>query len=150
MRPEARDLWRCPRCGAQFVTPNMWHSCGSFALEPLFARSAPHVFPLFQRLVELVQAAGPATIVPQKSRIVFMVRVRFLNVIPRKSHLLVSFGFARRHDSPRFHKVEQYSPRWYGHQTRVESEGAFDAEFVGWIREAYAVGQQEHLRASES
>lgn len=41
------QLWQCPRCGAKLVTANGRHSCGTFDLEPLFARSSHvHVFRL--------------------------------------------------------------------------------------------------------
>lgn len=84
------ELWQCPRCGERFVTPNMWHSCGKFTLDPL----------------------------------------------------LVGFGFARRRESPRFHKINQYAPRWYTHEMRLASGADFDEEFLEWIRESYAVGEQ--------
>ena len=29
------DLWICPRCGARLVSPNLWHSCGTFTVEDL-------------------------------------------------------------------------------------------------------------------
>jgi hypothetical protein len=123
----------------------MWHSCGQYDLEALFARSEPHVLALFNRFAELVQSVGPVTIIPQKTRVVFQVRVRFAGAVPRKSALLCTFGFARRVESPRFEKIEKYAPKWYGHTIRVASESEFDAEFMDWIRESYAVGEQKHL-----
>jgi len=33
-------LWHCPTCGARLVSRNLWHSCGRFTLEALFAGSA--------------------------------------------------------------------------------------------------------------
>jgi hypothetical protein len=85
-------------------------------------------------------------VIPQKSRIVFQVRVRFAGAVPRKSHLQCGFGFGRRVEHPRFYKIEQYAPRWFGHYCRVAREEDFDGDFTDWIREAYAVGQQKHLR----
>jgi hypothetical protein len=145
MKPKLKDLWQCPKCGEKFVTKNMWHSCGKFSLEALFSRSEPHVFELYKKFAALVKSCGPVTIIPQKTRLVFQVRVRFAGCIPRKSYLLCAFGFSRRRQSPRFHKIVQYTPRWYGHECRVETEGDFDEEFMNWIREAYEVGQQKHL-----
>jgi len=140
-----KELWQCPKCGAKLVTANMWHSCGVYSLEELFSRSEPHVLPLFHRFVDLVRSVGPVTVIPQKTRVVMMVRVRFAGAVPRKSHFIASFGFARRRENPRFHKIEQYAPHWYGHHTRVASPADFDTEFLDWIREAYAVGEQRHL-----
>jgi hypothetical protein len=142
---ESDSLWQCPRCGEKFVTRNMWHSCGKYRLEDLFSRSEPHVFQLYRRFEELVKACGPVTVIPQKSRVVFQVRVRFAGAVPRKSHLQCAFGFSRRVEHPRFTKIEQYAPRWYGHYCKVEREADFDQDFVEWIREAYLVGEQKHL-----
>ncbi|MEW5987138.1 MAG: DUF5655 domain-containing protein [Chloroflexota bacterium] len=148
MTTQLKELWQCPNCGERFVTPNMWHSYGRYSLGALFARSEPHVREIYDRLVELTQALGPVTIIPQKSRIAFQVRVRFFGCMPRKSHLLCGFWFTYRHDHPRFHKIEKYSPRAYGHFIRVQATEEFDEEFMGWLREAYAIGQQKHLGQS--
>jgi hypothetical protein len=36
-----RPVWTCPRCGARLVSRNLWHSCGRFTLEDLFAGLTP-------------------------------------------------------------------------------------------------------------
>ena len=143
MESSKAELWQCPKCGETFITPNMPHSCGKYSLEALFSRSEPHVLRLFRRFEELVKACGPVRVIPQKSRVVFQVRVRFAGAVPRKSYLQCAFGFHRRREHPRFYKIEQYAPHWFHHHTRVEREEDFNADFVDWIREAYAVGQQE-------
>lgn len=108
-------------------------------------RYEPHVFALYQRLVELVQCCGPVTIIPQKTRIVFQVRVRvrFAGCVPRKSYLRCSFWFTRPHDNLRF---ERYGPRVHGHFVRVRPLDDLDDEFKSWLCEAYAVGEQKHWR----
>ena len=70
-------LWTCPRCGHQFVTANLWHSCGQFELNDHFKDKNPELRAVFDRLVELISANGPVTVYAQKTRIVCMVRVRF-------------------------------------------------------------------------
>ena len=47
--PELRrlhELWICPRCEARLVSRNLWHSCGRFTLEDLFAGAAPDTLDL--------------------------------------------------------------------------------------------------------
>ncbi len=124
----------------------MWHSCGKFELDALFSKSEPHVFRLYEQFVELVQSFGPVTVIPQKTRVAVQARVRFTGCVPRRSHLECSFWFTEKKRSPRFHRIEQYAPNAYGHYVRVRDQEDFDAEFEDWIREAYAVGRQEHLR----
>jgi hypothetical protein len=85
-------------------------------------------------------------IIPQKTRIVFQVRVRFLGVMPRKQYLLVSIALSRELKSPRFSKVTKYADNWFGHEIRITSANQFDTEFKNWIKESYKVGKQEHLK----
>jgi hypothetical protein len=66
----------------------------------------------------------------------FTPRVRWLD-----GHLVL----ARRVESPRFRKVETYSPRNVLHAFRLVSPDEVDAEFTGWLAEAYRVGEQRHL-----
>ena len=89
MRTRLPPLWTCPKCGAKFVSAHMWHSCGRYRLDDLFARSEPHVFKLFQRFRRMVEACGPSTMIPQKTRVVFMVRMRFAGATVRKTGLRV-------------------------------------------------------------
>jgi hypothetical protein len=144
---KTKALWQCPACGEKFVTKNMWHSCGKFSLEDLFARSEPHVFEFYQDFAALVKSCGPVTIIPQKTRLVFQARVRFISCTPRKNYLLCSFGLSRKLASPRFHKITRYAPRWFGHEYRLTAKEELDDELIVWIRESYDVGQQKHLSA---
>jgi hypothetical protein len=141
-----RPLWRCPKCGAHLVTANMWHSCGRYTLKGLFARSEPHVFRIFKKYERMVRACGPVTMIPQKTRVVFLVRVRHAGAYPRKNHLLCSFALPYRCEDPRFVKIEQYSPHFVGHYLRVNSEDQLDARVQKWLMESYAVGTQEVLQ----
>lgn len=141
----AKPLWQCPVCGEKFVTANQWHSCGKFRLETLFSRSEPHVFRIYEKFLKMVMACGPVTIIPQKTRVAFQVRMRFASLYPRKSYLLGGFIFAQRHTDPKFHKIETYSPRNHLHYFRLESKDDLDDDFQNWIAKAYAVGRQEHL-----
>jgi hypothetical protein len=39
--------------------------------------------------------------------------------------------------------VTTYNPRWYGHQMRIKSPDELDDELLGWLCEAYKVGEQK-------
>ncbi len=140
-----RPLWRCPKCSERFVTANMWHSCGQFSLQALFSRSDPRVLKLFRKLARMVRACGPVHIIPQRTRIVFQVRVRFAGCIPHKSHLMAGFWLTKPHPDPRFYEIKKYAPRVYGHHIRIESDKDLDPDLMKWIRKSYLIGQQKHL-----
>jgi hypothetical protein len=52
-----------------------------------------------------------------------------------------------RCESPRFSKVEMYSPRNVLHEFRLSTPDEVDEQFRAWLAEAYQVGIQRHLRA---
>lgn len=144
------ELWTCPKCGAQFISKNLWHSCViGVRLEDLFARSEPHVLDVFHEFERCVRSCGPVTRLVQKSRVVFMVRVRFAGCYPRKSHLVLGFFLKRRISNPRFWKVEHLGRNDYIHSVRVETPAEFDDNFMIWLHEAYSVGQQQHIAGKE-
>jgi uncharacterized protein DUF5655 len=145
-RESLPPLWTCPKCGAKFVTANIWHSCGRRRLEDLFARSEPHVFKVFQKFRRMVKACGPCTMIPQKTRVVFMVRMRFAGATVRKTNLRVGLILERQlpHD-PRIEAIETYAPHSHGHYLRIDREDQLDATVRRWIREAYDSGTQKHF-----
>jgi hypothetical protein len=73
------------------------------------------------------------------------VRMSFAAFQPRRRWLDGHLVLARRIDSPRFRRVETYSPRNVLHAFRLTSVEEVDDEFHGWLCEAYEVGQQHHL-----
>jgi hypothetical protein len=48
-------------------------------------------------------------------------------------------------DDPRFTRVNPYTKRLFVHGFLITRDEQLDAQFADWIREAYAVGQGEHL-----
>jgi hypothetical protein len=140
-----KALWRCPKCGARLVTRNMQHSCGIFTLKQLFAKSEPQVYRIFKKFRSMVNATGRVTMIPQKTRVAFMVRVRFAGAYPRKSYLLCAFALPRRCTDKRIFKIEQYAPHFVGHFMRIDSEGQLDAQVQRWLNEAREVGTREAL-----
>jgi len=139
-----RPLWTCPRCGHDFVTRNMSHSCARHELGDAFAGKPPFVRELFDRLRAMVEGFGPVTLVPYRDKVAFMVRVRFGGAVPRRGWLEVAFWLPRRFDHPRFTKVETLYPTAHVYRLRVTDARDLDPELEGWLREAYAVGCQRY------
>ena len=144
MRDES--LWRCPDCGRPFANRNQTHTCADLHdLDHHFAGREPIVRELFDRVANAVRSIGPVTILPEKTRIAFQVRMSFAQVTPRKRWLDGHVVLARRLEHPRFRKIETFSPRNHVHAFRLERLADIDRMFVAWMREAYAVGEQRHL-----
>jgi Domain of unknown function (DUF5655) len=140
------ELWICPRCGARLVSRNLWHSCGRYTLETLFAGAAPGVLELARAYVAMLHSLGDVQVIPQKTRLVCVARVRFAGLAPRKRGFVASFALHRWLDSPRIVKQVDYGPRWRGHHVSIQASTDLDDELRGWLQEAHdVVGLQAGL-----
>ena len=142
---KSAPLWRCPQCGRSFANRNQTHSCCNVSLESHFTGKSEKARELFAELLALIGKCGPVKVLPEKTRIAFQVRMSFIAVQVRRNYLIGHFVFSRRVESPRFLRVETFSLRNHLHAFRINSISDLDDEFAGWIREAYAVGEQKHL-----
>ena len=140
-------MWACPRCGRTFASRNQAHACAPLGdLDAHFAGRSPVVRATFDRVLAVVAGFGPVEVLPEKTRIALHARMSFAAFMPRRDWLSGHLVLARRIDSPRFSRVDTFSPRNVVHAFRLDSPTAVDEEFTGWLAEAYQVGMQRHLR----
>ena len=69
----------------------------------------------------------------------------FAAFMPRSRWLDGHLVLARRIGSPRFRRIDTYSPRHVVHAFRLTAADEVDEESTGWLAEAYRVGEQRHL-----
>ena len=138
-------MWTCPRCGRSFANRNQQHACGPLDLDRHLAGRDPEVVAIFERLVELAERNGPVTVLPERTRLAVQVRMSFAAFSLRRRWVDGHVVLARRLESPRFRKVETFSPRNHLHQFRLERLEEVDEEVAAWLAEAYRVGEQRHL-----
>jgi hypothetical protein len=143
-----KALWTCPKCGHRFVTPNMWHSCSRHTLDEAFGRSTLEARAGFERFVSLVERCGPVTVIPQKTRIVLMARVRFAGATVLRNRVRLNFALTRRLEAPWITRIESYGPRWNAHQFVARDPADVDAipELPALLCESYHdLGEQHSL-----
>jgi hypothetical protein len=141
-----RPLWTCPRCGRSFANRNQSHACAAtLDLDHHLEGKDPEVVAIFRRLVALAEGNGPVTVLSEKTRIAFQVRMSFAAFSLRRHQVDGHVVLARRLESPRFRKVETFSPRNHLHRFRLERLEEVDEEVAAWLAEAYRVGEQRHL-----
>jgi hypothetical protein len=140
-------MWACPRCARTFANRNQTHTCAPLGdLDTHFAGVAPNVRATFDRVLDVVAELGPVTVLPEKTRIALHVRMSFAAFMPRKCWLNGHLVLARRAESERFRRVEEFSPRNVLHAFRLTTPDEVDEEFATWLAESYRVGRQDHLR----
>ena len=141
-----RGLWLCPKCGARLVSRNLWHSCGRFSLEDLFAGSGRGILSTARKYVRLLESLGDVQVLPQKTRLVAVARVRFASLYPRKNYFMAAFALHRWLVTPRIVKKVDYGPRWRGHYVRIATAADLDDELRGWLQESHdIVGMQSDI-----
>jgi hypothetical protein len=124
---------------------NQQHACGPLDLDRHLAGRDPEVVAIFERLVELAERNGPVTVLPEKTRVAFQVRMSFAAFQLRRRWVDGHVVLARRLEHPRFRRVETFSPRNHLHRFRLERLEEVDEEVAAWLAEAYRVGEQRHL-----
>ncbi len=107
------------------------------------AGKGPQAWAYWDKLQEVVARCGPYTLVANKTRLEFMVRVRFAGM-DAVSERGMSFSFWLKEpvDSARFRKVVQYGRTDWVHYLRITSLDDLDGEVEGWLCRSYQVGCQ--------
>jgi hypothetical protein len=116
-------------------------------LETHFAGKPAEIRAIFDAVLEAVRRFGPVTVLPEKTRIAFQVRMSFAQVTPRWRWVDGHVVLARKLEHARFRRIDTISPRNHVHHFRLSSLSEVDGVVEGWLAEAYAVGQQRHLRS---
>jgi len=139
-----RPLWVCPECGRGFASRHQSHACAALDLAHHFEGRSATVRATYDAFRALLEENGPVTVLPEKTRIAFQVRMSFAQLTLRRAWVVGHLVLARRVESEVFTKVETFSPRNHLHAFRLD--GPADVERLRpWTPEAYAVGAQEHL-----
>jgi hypothetical protein len=115
----------------------------------LFERREPVVREIFERLASQARRCGPVRIYPQKTRLVMQTRIRFVSGYPQKRALVAGYLLPKTIRSARFFKtLDGVSSHYVVRYVRFEDPREVDAAAARWMRAAYRIGRQEHLRSA--
>jgi hypothetical protein len=133
-------MWTCEQRGRTFASRNQTHTCARLGeLDRHFATSEPEVRETFERVLAAAQSLGPVQVLAEKTRIALHARMSFAAFVPRRRWLGGHLILARQIASPRFRKIETYSPRNVLHVFRLSAPDEVDEQFRAWLAEAYQV-----------
>ena len=138
-------MWRCPNCRRQFANRNQSHACGRYKLASHFEGKPKSVRAIFEKLLAIAKKNGVVTVLPEKTRVAFHVRMSFAAIVVRRNWVDGHVVLARRLENPRFRRIETFSPRNHLHAFRFQNVEEIDDEVTAWFAEAYRVGEQRHL-----
>ncbi len=148
MKSKRNNLWKCPDCGRQFANTNQSHFCSNVSLDAHFAGKPPETRELYAAFLAAVRSHGPVSVLPEKTRIAFQVRMSFAALMTRRGYLRGHLVLAERHEMPCFVKIETISRRNHVHSFELRDAAQITGDFGELIGAAYRVGCQEHLKSS--
>lgn len=107
----------------------------------------PEHVALYRRVEALVHAQGPVEVSVSRTTITFKGRRRgFAGARPTRRGVRGYLDLMRPvTDDPRITNVSPYTTRLFVHQYLLRSPDDLDATFEAWVREAYRVGEGDHL-----
>lgn len=143
--PEPPPLWRCPACRRRFANRNQTHTCARHTLKHHFEGKPAAIAGLFRAFLRELRRFGPVTVLPEKTRIAFQVRMSFAQLTPKRQWVDGHLVLARPVHAACIRKVETFSRRNHVHYFRLTSLEDISVELIELMKEAYAVGEQKHL-----
>jgi hypothetical protein len=142
-----RPLWKCPKCSRNFANRNQEHSCGQYSVKDFLRGRTEKAVSLYRAFETLVLGLGTIILAPAKTRVGFQARMIFAAVNKLTADKLhAHVVLARRLESPRFTKIETISARNHVHHFTIGGIDELNEDVLTWLREAYQVGMQKHLR----
>jgi len=132
------ELWRCPVCGWSFSKPNQWHSHGQATIASHF-EGKPEARAIFEALKTKLEKFGPLRTDAVKSSINLIAKYHYGAVHPLKDGLRVGFLLHRKIENDRIIHHEWVGGDRWGHHVKLSAVGDIDAEFLGWMKEAYGL-----------
>ncbi|MDQ5846738.1 MAG: DUF5655 domain-containing protein [Acidobacteriota bacterium] len=140
-------LWTCAKCGRPFANRNQSHSCGRYTVKEFLKGKSKQSIELYNCFVQAVRECGKIIVAPAKTRVGFQVRMIFAAVNKLSERGLdAHVVLARRLEHPRFSRIESISPKNHVHHFHVSEGHEIDADVREWLKEAYSVGKQDHLK----
>lgn len=122
----------------------MAHACGSCTVEGFLKGKSAAARALWDSLVDLVRTCGDFEFAPAKTRVAFMVRVRFMAVTSVSDRgITFHIWLRQRVESPRFFRIDHPSSNAFIHWARVTSSDQLDDELRELICASYRVGNGE-------
>lgn len=148
---DARPLWSCPRCGVKLLSRGLSHSCGRYSVERFLAGRDARARALFERFVALVAACGPYEVAPAKTRVAFLVKVRFASVNRLgPGGMDVHFVLPQALRSARLRRVERVG-KLFVHHLRFTRLEELDGEVGRWLHASYVqYGERRWLARSRT
>jgi hypothetical protein len=111
-----------------------------FSVDFHFTGKSRAVREIYDRLMRALRKFGSVIEEPKKTSIHLVHGSALAGVSTRKDALWLNIRLDHEIGSPRINKVEQVSAKRFHNELKLTSPDEVDAELVGWLKEAYHLG----------
>ena len=115
-------------------------SPNNFTVAFHFTGKSPAVREIYDRLMKALRKFGSVIEEPKKTSIHLVHGSALAGVSTRKEALWLNIRLDHKIASERINKVEQVSAKRFHNELKLTSPDEVDAELVGWLKEAYHLG----------
>ena len=132
--------WECPACGREFGRQQQSHVCvPAMPLADYLASQRPELRPVYQAVLDRVDAFGPVVVEPVGVGILLKSRRTFAELRPRRGRIACSVVLSRTLEHPRVVRMMRTSPKSprRAYFVDLRSVDDVDEELVEWLRESY-------------
>lgn len=132
-------MWTCPQCSKTFAKAHQSHQCINLPPEALFSGKAPELWPIFELLIEKIEAFAPHTVTGSRKSISLYASNHkvFIVLQPKKKWIDIYFWLGREETEFPIFKVVQMSKTKWSHFVRIDSPDDIDRQLLGWIAEGH-------------
>ena len=142
-------MWKCPKCGAEFVQQNLSHSCGDYTVGTFLQGKSDRSIELFWYFIDAWRLVGNIKLHPVKTSVSLLVEVRFCRINRLKANSIIGHLWLKQKiDSKKFFNVETFGLSNHIHHFEIKDESFIDDEFLKYMRMSYEVGQGKHRTRS--
>ena len=134
-------MWTCPHCNKSFAKRNQWHMCVNLPPEVAFEGKAPHLWTVFQSLLDALASVGSFEVTASAKAISLYAsnHKTFLVIQPKKNWMDVLFWRNTEESEFPVFKVVQRSKSSWAHHVRLHDADDLEAQLVRWIGECHAL-----------
>lgn len=141
MPKSSKTLWRCPKCGREFVFRTREHSCDVTTVEDHLSKTSPEIRELYGAIERFLEALPGSKITPVKTTILFSARVVFGGVTVQKQALLLNVILSGNVKHRCLRRVSLMGPNKLCLHFKLQSASNFDEQVRQLLSDAHALAQ---------
>lgn len=126
-------MWKCPRCGREYVKDNQWHSCGATTTDDYLAGKPETLKEIYRLLERNLRKSGVRFDVAKTAVSLWKVH-NFATLYVQKRAIKVEFLSRKPVEDPRIVSRHEVKGGLYFTRMKLTSMGDVDETLLTWLK----------------